>query len=66
MKDIIVDECCIQGVACHIIKEMKDWEKAKMLLNILNPDEIKEEQLREYVNALGKNVIREENCMQKH
>lgn len=34
--------------------EMKDWEKAKMLLNILNPDEIKEEQLREYVNALGK------------
>ena len=22
MKDIIVDECCIQGVACHIIKEL--------------------------------------------
>ena len=22
MKDIIVDECCIQGVACHIIKEI--------------------------------------------
>lgn len=22
MKDIIVDKCCIQGVACHIIKEL--------------------------------------------
>ena len=22
MKDIIVDGCCIQGVACHIIKEL--------------------------------------------
>ena len=22
MNDIIVDECCIQGVACHIIKEL--------------------------------------------
>lgn len=22
MKDIIVDERCIQGVACHIIKEL--------------------------------------------
>ena len=22
MKDIIVDECYIQGVACHIIKEL--------------------------------------------
>ena len=22
MKDIIADECCIQGVACHIIKEL--------------------------------------------
>ena len=22
MKDIVVDDCCIQGVACHIIKEL--------------------------------------------
>ena len=22
MKDIVVDNCCIQGVVCHIIKEL--------------------------------------------
>ena len=34
--------------------QMKEWEKAKMLLSILNPDEIKEEKLKKYVKALGK------------
>ena len=32
MKDIIVDECCIQGVACHIIKkpEMKEGNPIRL------------------------------------
>ena len=32
MKDIVVDECYIQGVACHIIKAI--WEVCKWILNL--------------------------------
>ncbi len=40
MKDIIVDECCIQGVACHIIKNynrgqtMRTLEGIRYLINL--------------------------------
>ena len=34
--------------------QRKEWEKAKMLLYILNPDKINEEKLKKYVKALGR------------
>ena len=43
----------IQFEAIDIQKH--EWEKAKMLLFILDPDKIKEEALKKYVNVLGKN-----------